>query len=936
MDSERWQQIDELFGQALELGPEERSRLLDEASAGDPELRREVEALLAADRQAEDLLESPAEIRVEPGDELPGGPEADPAGKAIGPYRLERELGRGGMGTVYLASRADDAFERRVALKVLNPGMMSAAAEQRFLSERQILASLEHPLIARLYEGGTTAGGRPYLVMEYIDGTPIDRYCDRRQLDVRERLELFRQVCAAVHHAHQHLVVHRDIKPSNILVTDDGEVRLLDFGIAKLLEPEQFPMTVEATATGLRPMTLRYASPEQVRGAAITTASDVYSLGVLLYELLTGRTPHRIEGLSPAQVERVLTDEEPQKPSVAVTGAEAPPAEEPANEARPASLPTASRPQLRRQLAGDLDNIVLQALRKESERRYGSVQQLSEDLRRHLEGLPVLARQDSVVYQVGKFLRRNKLAVAAAGLFLALILAFAGAMAFQATQVARQRDRAEEERQRAEIERQRAEQVSEFLVDLFEEADPWRKGGETVTARQLMDRGAERIDRELGDQPEVRASLLAAIANVYRKLGLYPQAETQIETALEIRRDRLGPEHPDTVDTLRQRAVLYIEQGNYAAAEPLLLQVLEILEQEAEPGAGTPDRGTPDRGTPDRGTPDRELAEVLRSLATLYREVGRYAEAEEIALRALSIGRQALGPEDPWIGYALRTLAGVYRPQGRHRESEELHRQALAINTAAHGEQHPTTAGDLYHLGVERALLGDNAAAAAHLERALGIYESVFEPDHPQVADALVSLGAVYKNLGRYDEAEEHLRRVLEIYRRALGEDHPRVSYAHLNLGRVWKALGRYGEAEEDLRRAVAIAEKTFGATHVWTANCSYELGDALRRLGRLAAAEPWLERALAAREEILDDGHAVVGESLRGLAELRADQGDAAEAEALYRRALAIWESQPGTAGTEDIPASFAAFLRATGRVAEAAELEARALNLTSPRPGP
>ncbi len=446
MDPERWQRLDDLFQAALDHGPEEQSDFLERACAGDPAMRRQLEALLRADAESRGFLDAPPRFDLDPAQGATAAGEVAAGGAAcgerIGPYRIVRQIGRGGMGTVYLAERADQVFERRVAVKVLTSDSVFGMPypgdlDRRFKSERQILAALEHPSIARLYDGGTTADGRPYLVMEHVDGVAIDVYCNHRNLALRPRLELFRKVCSAVHHAHQHLVVHRDLKPSNILVDAAGEPKLLDFGIAKLLDPESFPLTVEVTPVGLRPMTPTYASPEQVRGEAISTASDVYSLGVLLYELLTGRLPHRFERLTRAQIERFLATE-PEKPSAVAPGP------------------------LRRQLAGDLDSIVLMALHRQPERRYGSAEQLSEDLGRHLAGLPVSARKDSVGYHLSTFLRRHKLAVAFAASLLALAVAFAGAMTWRAAEIARQRDRAVVQRQRAEERREQA----------FEQATP--------------------------------------------------------------------------------------------------------------------------------------------------------------------------------------------------------------------------------------------------------------------------------------------------------------------------------------------------------------------------------------------------------------------------------------------------------------------------------
>ncbi len=857
MDPERRQQIDALLAAALERAPDERSLFLDSACGEDADLRRTVETLLAADAKLEGFLETPAAAAEVAAAAATRGTTAE-IGESIGPYRIEREIDHGGMGTVYLAVRADDAFERRVAIKLLNPGMASANLVRRFRSERQILASLDHPYIARLFEGGATEDGRPYLVMEYIEGLPVDEYCDRSRLPLRQRLELFRKICAAVHYAHQNLVVHRDVKPSNILVDENGEPRLLDFGIAKLLDPEAFPYTVDATVTGLHPMTPHYASPEQVRGEAITTASDVYSLGVLLYKLLTGRLPHRLAGLPRREIERVLSTEEPSRPSVAVaglSGASDVRESEPTPDA--VSRSRATRPQqLRRQLTGDLDNIVLMALRKEPGRRYGSVEQLSGDLRRHLEGLPVTARQSTLAYQVGSFVRRHKLAVVLAASMLAMVMIFAAAMARQARFTARQRDL-------AELERDKAEQVSAFLVDLFEVVDPGEARGNTITAREVLDRGAAQVRRELANQPEVQASLLDAIGTVYLNLGLYEQSAPLLESSLETRETRHGADHPEVARSLHHLGTLYRHQGRYDEAEPLLRRALAVREESLGPAhAG--------------------VGETLQQMAILERQQGRYAEAEALLERALEIFRRQLGPEHPNVARCLRVLSGVRMNQGRYDEAEPLLQSALAIDEKVHGE------------------------------------------DHLQTAVGLFDLAKLHAGRAEYDRAEPYLRRILPIFTESLGEDHPWTADIHLGLAYLAKGRGDLTKAEPGLRRALEIYRGALGIDHARVANCFYELGDVIFRQGRLVEAEPLLHQALAIRERILETGHPSIGESLHGLGRLLQRRGRSAEAERLLRRAFEIWELHPKNTDTQGIPETWAAYLRAAGREREAAEIEA------------
>jgi len=434
---------------ALDTAPADRALLLDQACAGDSSLRAEVESLLVYDERAEGLLETPAigstaMMRSE-------GEAAPMEGRLVGPYKIIRRIGHGGMGTVYLAARADDQYNKRVAIKLVRRGMDTEFIVSRFRHERQILASLDHPNIAKLFDGGTTEDGLPYFVMEYIEGLTIDQYCDANRLPTVERLKLFRAICSAVHYAHQNLVVHRDIKPSNILVTSDGVPKLLDFGIAKLLNPELYAQTIVPTAIQLRLMTPDYASPEQVRGQSITTASDTYSLGVLLYELLTGHRPYRLMSSLPQEIERIICEQEPDKPSTAINRTvDTVSADGTSRVSLSPEIVSQTREgqpeKLRRKLAGDLDNIILMAMRKEPRRRYASVEQFSDDIRRHLEGLPVLARKDAFTYRAGKFIQRNKVALVVSLMIAVLIASSIIAIINQSSKAAREGDKAKQDR----------------------------------------------------------------------------------------------------------------------------------------------------------------------------------------------------------------------------------------------------------------------------------------------------------------------------------------------------------------------------------------------------------------------------------------------------------------------------------------------------------
>ena len=503
MSPDRYQQIKQIFQAVLEVETTARASYLTEACANDEELRHEVESLLTSHDDAGEFIEAPAVAALTPSDEEEF---VSAVGQRIGPYQVLREIGHGGMGTVYLAMRADDQFKKRVAIKLVRRGMGSDFIVRRFRHERQILASLDHPNIARLFDGGTTADGLPYFVMEYIEGLPIDEYCDQQQLATAARLELFRTVCAAVQHAHQNLVVHRDLKPGNILLTADGTPKLLDFGIAKLLNPELTGETMDVTMTGMKLMTPGYASPEQARGGTITTVSDVYSLGVVLYELLTGHRPYHVAALPPHEAMRIICEEQPSKPSTAVSKNEVLTTSNSTSTITPemVSRTRDSQPdKLRKRLSGDLDNIVLMAMRKEPSRRYVSVSQLAEDIRRHLSGLPVMARDDTFRYRSVKFITRHKFGVAAAML---ISIALLGGMMTTLWQARKAERRFNDVRTLA----------NSFMFEVHDAIE--KLPGSTPARALLVKRALEYLD-SLAQESSSDITLQRELATAYEKVG---------------------------------------------------------------------------------------------------------------------------------------------------------------------------------------------------------------------------------------------------------------------------------------------------------------------------------------------------------------------------------------------------------------------------------
>ncbi len=519
--SDRWLRIEELFALAVEMSQADRAALLSRECDGDDDLRRELERLLAADA-------TPVAARLTRAvgtaiDEAAADRGTDLLGSLVGPYRLVSILGRGGSGIVYLAHRIDSEYSAQVAIKVVDGVLMHPDLGRRIRAERQILADLDHPGIARLLDAGETASGQPCLIMEYVQGEPVDAYCDRARLDVAARVRLFLQVCTAVQYAHRNLVVHRDLKPANILVTPPGTPKLLDFGIAKLLDSDSGPARAGETRLGERLLTPQYASPEQFVGGRITTASDVYALGVVLYELLSGRRPYAAT-TGQLELERAVCRDEPPRPSFAPARGAA--AEN--SRAEIAVLRSTTAQALRRSLRGDLDAIVLKTLRRDPAQRYGSVEQLADDLRRYLERRPVTARRGSWSYSAGRFLVRYTRSVAVSVGFVLVMAAFGSVNTFQARHLAAERDRASEERARAEA-------VSAFVLEVFDSADPFQSSARELTARELLDQASTRIAGDARQDPEVRARLLESLGHAYLRQGVVDAGYKLLDEAFRAR-----------------------------------------------------------------------------------------------------------------------------------------------------------------------------------------------------------------------------------------------------------------------------------------------------------------------------------------------------------------------------------------------------------------
>ncbi len=866
---DQWLRADSLFTELLDLPVEKRAERLAQRCVDDKSLEVIVQRLLCAEEASRTTFDTAnaavnavAAVALQP----TGNDDPEPESVVqVGPYRLVSCIGKGGSAVVWLGERNDGEFQQTVAVKLLRRWIESDDSVRRFREERRILATLEHPNLARLLDGGVTPDGWPYFIMEYVDGLPITEYCDRERLGIEQRLDLVQQVIKVVQYAHQRLLVHRDLKPSNILVTGSGQVKLLDFGIAKVLQAEtEHSPEHELTEPHGRLLTPAYASPEQLDGGRVSMATDVYALGVLLYRLLAGRSPYRAQDDAPASLYDAILRQVPAPLSIRVL-------EEDHAGLGPSELAAArdSTPsRLARMLRGDLEAICQVALRKDPEHRYASVEQLGIDIDRYRKQLPVFARAGNRRYRLGRFLRRNAWGVSAA---VVLPLLMATALALHVDRLSEERDRAAAAAQLAKQEADKAEQISNYLVGLFRASDPAESRGRDTTAVELLERGIAQA-QAMQDGSPLQVAMLHVLGQVSFALGRYQQAnELQLKTLSLLQRvnDQNGTLRADVLADLGETN---FRLGHLSEAEDYYRSALATL-----PEAGLARRGR-----------------ILTNLGIVHIVTSRYAQARALLHEAL-----ALLEENAVASAAhattLNALGTLLSREAQHHEAIDMLREAVTIRLDLFGDFHPATSVARSNLGIALLEAGDPAAAELQLQRALEVDQEILGPTHPSLGILLNQVASVRRALGDQEGAITHLARALEILRQHHDEYTPAIAAAVSGLGHAHLRLLAFDEAAAYLSQAVAIDEQALGPESRELAIDLALLARARSGQSRYEEAEELLLRALGIARGLFGDEHALVGEMLVQHAGLKWQRGDVAGAVEDGSRGLAILENTEG-----------------------------------------
>jgi serine/threonine protein kinase/Tfp pilus assembly protein PilF len=849
-------------------------------------------------------------------------PSSTAAPKTIGPYRLVRKLGEGGMGQVWLAEQTAP-FQRLVAIKLVRTGVSNTALLARFESERQALARMNHPAIAKVYDAGTTPDGLPYFVMEYVPGVPITVYCDQKRLSIRQRIELFTQVCAGVQHAHQKALIHRDLKPQNILVTDiDGKPtpRIIDFGIAKAVA-ERDSLATMVTREGNFVGTPAYMSPEQADPEIrdIDTRSDVYSLAVILYELLTGALPFdptewRSEVIHEAL--RRLREQDPPLPSIQFRKLATTESKTATNAAH---LRSTEPQQLVTTLRGDLDWITMKALERDRARRYGTPNELAADLHHFLANEPVAARPASTIYRFQKYVRRHRVGVSVATGGLLLLVAFSVMQAVQIRRITQERDRTARERDRAN-------RIADFMTRMFKVSDPNEARGNSITAREVLDNASKDIDTGLAKDPEVQARMMDVMGSVYDNLGLYPPADSLTQRSLDILRKTSGPEDTETLRLENHLANILFDEGKYTDAEKLFRHSYNSFLARLGPNNLTTLQATDDlanavyalgryaeaeklyRGALEVsrrtiGPDHRDTLLLSENLANNLDAEGGYAEAESLLRGVLDARRRTVGPDHPDTFRSMNDLAATLFRERKYADAEAIFRQTLDLRRRVQGPEHPETLLTIFNIGSSVEKQGRLPEAEKLYREALAEQTKVLGPENPDTVRTMAGLANILGDEGQYAAAIKLMNEALEMQRRVLGPEHPLTLETLLNLGWTFRQAGQLAEAEKFTRQAFEIQRRVLGPEHPTTLLVMDNLANILQAEHHYSEAEPLTQQTLEIRRRVLGPDHPDTAASAYNLACLYARQGHRDEAFTLLQQAIDHGLSPASLAGLPKDP---------------------------------